>query len=173
MKLARSPKVSVVYRAFRDHHHKIRSLHAEVYGLSTQTPEAQMEIAARLGLPFALLSDAGLRLARAPDLPTFTIEGDTLIKRLTLIFNDGTIEKVFYPVFPPDKSADEGHRLAARPPAAAAFVRVVVGPVLAPPDQPDDMAELDKAPPRSVPPAASSRAEPVILDHVGGFFPAT
>ena len=93
--------------AFRDHHHKIRSLHAEVFGLSAQSPEDQAEIAARLGLPFPLLSDAGLEFARALELPTFTAAGMTLIRRLTLIVTDGVIEKVFYPVFPPDRSADE------------------------------------------------------------------
>ena len=31
----------------------------------------------------------------------------TLLKRLTLIVKDGRIEHVFYPVFPPDKHADE------------------------------------------------------------------
>ena len=93
--------------AFRDHHHKIRSLHAEVFGLSAQSPEDQAEIAARLGLPFPLLSDAGLEFARALELPTFTAAGMTLIRRLTLIVTDRVIEKVFYPVFPPDRSADE------------------------------------------------------------------
>ncbi|HKC73795.1 MAG TPA: peroxiredoxin, partial [Chloroflexota bacterium] len=34
-------------------------------------------------------------------------EGMTLIKRLTLILIDGRIEKVFYPVFPPDRNADD------------------------------------------------------------------
>ena len=31
----------------------------------------------------------------------------TLIRRLTLIVTEGAIEKVFYPVFPPDLNADE------------------------------------------------------------------
>jgi peroxiredoxin len=93
--------------AFRDHHHKIRSLHAEVFGISAQSPEAQGEIAARLQLPFALLSDEKLELARALNLPTFEADGMLLIRRLTLIVTEGAIEKVFYPVFPPDKSADE------------------------------------------------------------------
>jgi peroxiredoxin len=93
--------------AFRDHHHKIRSLHAEVFGISAQSPEAQGEIAARLQLPFPLLSDEKLELARALNLPTFEADGMLLIRRLTLIVTEGAIEKVFYPVFPPDKSADE------------------------------------------------------------------
>jgi peroxiredoxin len=40
-------------------------------------------------------------------LPTFRVESTTFVKRLTLIIADGVIEKVFYPVFPPDKNADE------------------------------------------------------------------
>lgn len=47
------------------------------------------------------------RFARALRLPTFEIESMTLIKRLTLIIFDGRVEKVFYPVFPPDKNAAE------------------------------------------------------------------
>jgi peroxiredoxin len=93
--------------AFRDHYDKIRALHAELFGLSTQSPEAQRVIATRLKLPFALLSDADLAFARALRLPTFEVEGATLIRRLTLVLSDGEIEKVFYPVFPPDKHADE------------------------------------------------------------------
>ena len=61
----------------------------------------------RLHVPFEVLSDAGLALAKALALPTFTVASMTLIKRLTLIATDGTIDKVFYPVFPPDRNADE------------------------------------------------------------------
>ena len=93
--------------AFRDHYDKIRALHAEVFGLSVQSPEAQAEIAQRLRLPFALLSDQRLELARALRLPTLEAAGMTLIRRLTLVVTEGAIEKVFYPVFPPDLNADE------------------------------------------------------------------
>jgi peroxiredoxin len=31
----------------------------------------------------------------------------TLLKRLTLVIDDGEVEHVFYPVFPPDRSASE------------------------------------------------------------------
>ena len=31
----------------------------------------------------------------------------TLLKRMALVIDDGTIVKVFYPVFPPDKNAAE------------------------------------------------------------------
>jgi peroxiredoxin len=93
--------------AFRDHHQKIRSLHAEVFGISAQSQEDQAEISDRLKLPFPLLSDARLEFTRALELPTFEADGMTLIRRLTMIVTEGVIEKVFYPVFPPDKAADE------------------------------------------------------------------
>ena len=41
------------------------------------------------------------------NLPTFKVAGITLIKRLTMIMRDGVVESVFYPVFPPDKNAEQ------------------------------------------------------------------
>jgi peroxiredoxin len=93
--------------AFRDHHRELADLGAEVYGLSTQTTDYQREMAERLHLPFEVLSDDRLAFARALDLPTFEVAGMTLIRRLTLIVTEGMIEKVLYPVFPPDLNADE------------------------------------------------------------------
>jgi peroxiredoxin len=78
---------------------------AQLYGLSTQDTAYQREAAERLHLPFAILSDAELKLARALRLPTFEVAGMTLLKRLTLVIDNGSIAKVFYPVFPPDESA--------------------------------------------------------------------
>jgi len=46
-------------------------------------------------------------LARAIRLPTFDVAGMTLLRRMVLVTDDGTIAKAFYPVFPPDRSADE------------------------------------------------------------------
>jgi hypothetical protein len=80
-----------------------------VFGLSTQDTAYQREAAERLHLPFPLLSDAELELTRALRLPTMQVAGLTLIKRLALIIDDGSITKVFYPVFPPDKNAAEVH----------------------------------------------------------------
>ena len=92
---------------FRDHHAGLAARGASVFGLSTQTPDYQREMAERLHLPFAVLSDAGFRLTEALDLPSFTVDGMRLIKRLTLVLRGGAIEHVFYPVFPPDRSASE------------------------------------------------------------------
>lgn len=93
--------------AFRDHYQELRGLNATIHGVSTQTTNDQQAMAARLHVPFDVLSDADLTFTRALDLPTFTVESMTLIKRLTLIVKDGVIEKVFYPVFPPDKNPGE------------------------------------------------------------------
>ena len=94
--------------AFRDHHEALkRAGAAQVYGLSTQDTTYQREAAERLHLPFELLSDQKLEFARALKLPIFEISGMTLIKRLTLIARAGVIEKVFYPVFPPDRNAGD------------------------------------------------------------------
>jgi peroxiredoxin len=93
--------------AFRDHHAELQTLGARVFGLSTQDTGYQQEAAERLRLPFELLSDESLIFAKALDLPTFEVEGMTLIKRLTLVIDDGRIQKAFYPVFPPGENATE------------------------------------------------------------------
>lgn len=94
--------------AFRDHFEELkRAGAAQMFGLSTQDAGYQREAAARLHLPFELLSDEKLAFARALKLPTFEVAGMTLIKRLTLIIRDGVIQHVFYPVFPPDRNAGE------------------------------------------------------------------
>src|SRR4029078_12743319 len=86
----------------RDHHKDLAKLHAEVFGVSTQSTEYQQEMVKRLEVPFEVLSDEHFALTKALGLPTFTLEGMTLLKRLTLIIRNGRIEQVFYPVFPPD-----------------------------------------------------------------------
>ncbi len=74
-------------------------------GLSTQTSDDQREARERLHLPFDLLSDTALVLRDALKLPTFSVAGQTLYKRVTLIAREGRIEKVFYPIFPSERNA--------------------------------------------------------------------
>jgi peroxiredoxin len=91
---------------FRDHFGDLKELGvAQLYGLSTQDNAYQREAAERLHLPFAILSDAELDLTRALRLPTFSVDGMTLIKRMAWIIDDGVMTKLFYPVFPPDRNA--------------------------------------------------------------------
>lgn len=98
---------------FRDHYAELRSLGASaVFGLSTQTVSYQREAAERLHLPFPLLSDGDLALTHALRLPTFEFEpygseSSTHLTRMALVIRDGRIEKVFYPVFPPDRNAED------------------------------------------------------------------
>lgn len=94
--------------AFRDHFDELRGLGvAQLFGLSTQDTAYQQEAAERLHLPFPILSDERLALTTALTLPTFAAAGMTLIKRMAWVVDEGIISKVFYPVFPPDKSAEE------------------------------------------------------------------
>ena len=93
---------------FRDHHAELTRLGVDhLYGLSTQDTAYQQEAASRLHLPFALLSDEALKFTKALRLPTFVTSGMTLLKRMALIVDNGVIAHVFYPVFPPDRNAEE------------------------------------------------------------------
>jgi peroxiredoxin len=94
--------------SFRDHFAELKQLGVtHVFGLSTQDSAYQSEAVERLKLPFPILSDGNLALARAIKLPTFTIASMVLLKRMVLVIDAGVIAKVFYPVFPPDKSTEE------------------------------------------------------------------
>ena len=94
--------------AFRGHFAELRALGvSHVFGLSTQTTAYQKEAVDRLHLPFALLSDSDFRLLEALRLPTFEIAGMRLLKRLTMVISEHRIEHIFYPVFPPDRSASD------------------------------------------------------------------
>jgi peroxiredoxin len=92
---------------FRDHAAELRALGATVAGLSAQTLDDQVEFAERNRMPFPVVADPELRLAAALELPTFEVEGRRLYKRLALVAENGLIVKVFYPVFPPDRNAEE------------------------------------------------------------------
>jgi len=93
--------------SFRDLSEQFAALDTDIFGLSTQDPDYQLEAATRLHLRYALLSDAELRLTAALRLPTLSVDGMTLLRRLTLIIDDGRVEHVIYPVFPPDGAATD------------------------------------------------------------------
>jgi peroxiredoxin len=93
--------------SFRDHFADLTRLGvAHLFGLSTQDSAYQCEVVERLHLPFLILSDADLALTRVLDLPTFSAAGMTLLKRMAWVIDNGLISHAFYPVFPPDKSAE-------------------------------------------------------------------
>jgi peroxiredoxin len=93
--------------SFRDHLAELGAAGADVFGLSSQSTEYQLEATARLDLRFPLLSDRRLALAEALDLPTFTAAGKRFFERLTMVVTGGTVERVFHPVLVPDHHADE------------------------------------------------------------------
>ncbi len=96
---------------FRDLFREFAALGTQVVGVSTQETAYQREFVERNHVPFELLSDAELRLTRALNLPTFEYPvprggPSTLLRRMAWYVEGGRIEKVWYPVFPPDKNAD-------------------------------------------------------------------
>lgn len=93
--------------SFRDSHARFAEIGVRVFGLSTQGPAYQREAAERLHLPYSLLSDERLELATLLELPTLSVGGQTLLRRMTLFLTDGVIESVIYPVYPPDQSAEQ------------------------------------------------------------------
>jgi DNA-binding HxlR family transcriptional regulator/peroxiredoxin len=97
---------------FRDHIAEFDRRGARVVGISTQRPEDQVAFAAKMRLPFQLLSDQNLQFAAALRLPTFRAAGGNWLKRLTLVVgSDRKIRQVFYPV--QDPAASVGEVLAA------------------------------------------------------------
>ena len=92
--------------AYKAIHPQLHAWKVPVFGLSTQSTEYQQELAERLQLPFAILSDEDLQFQQALQLPTFAADHKTLLKRLTLIAHDGVIQSVHYPVFPSHADAD-------------------------------------------------------------------
>ena len=96
---------------YRDLYREFLAQGIQVFGVSTQTTSYQREFVEENHVPFELLSDADLALARALRLPTFEYPvasggGSTLLKRMAWYADRGRIEKVWYPVFPPDRNAE-------------------------------------------------------------------
>lgn len=90
---------------FRDHEAELAALGARVAGLSAQTLAEQVEFADRTHMPYPVIADPERRAAAALGLPTFEIAGHRLYKRLALVARGGRVERVFYPIFPPDRNA--------------------------------------------------------------------
>jgi peroxiredoxin len=92
---------------FRDTHAEYELLGYDVFGVSAQSPDDQRAFAARSGIPYLLLSDAGFAFADALGLPRFDTGGVSYLKRLTMIVRNGVIYRVIYPVHPPGSHASE------------------------------------------------------------------
>lgn len=90
---------------FRDLYSEFRQLGFQLFGASSQATAYQQEFVSRNHIPFEVLSDADFKLTDALGLPTFVFDGSRLVKRLAIVLHEGRIEKVFYPVFPPNENA--------------------------------------------------------------------
>jgi peroxiredoxin len=101
--------------AFRDRHSALAALGATVVGISAMDPAEQAAFAEREEITYPLLNDGPLRLRDELGLPTFDVHGMTLYRRLTFVATGGRIEKLFYPVFPPDRNAAEVEEWLRRP----------------------------------------------------------
>lgn len=92
---------------FRDNMQKFAKMGISIYGISSQDTDYQKEFASRMNIPYEILSDKNFLLTDSLKLPTFQYNGTRLIKRLALYVEQGIIKKAFYPVFPPDRNADD------------------------------------------------------------------
>ena len=89
--------------SFRDNYDEFIKLNSIPVGISSQSIEDIKEMTLRLKIPYDVLSDKYLKFTNAMNLPTFTINHDIFIKRLTIVVEKNIIKKFFYPIFPPDK----------------------------------------------------------------------
>ena len=93
-------------QAFREHVTSFAGRRLNVVGVSARPPEEQRRFCRRERLQFPLLSDAGMELAAAIDLPTTrSSRGERVYSRLTFIAHEGIIDRVFYPVPIPRRNA--------------------------------------------------------------------
>lgn len=92
--------------SYRDNFQALEKYVDNLFGLSVQSSEYQSELKHRLSLPYEILSDNNYLLTDALSLPTFEVHSMKLLKRLTLIINDGEIINHHYPVFPSNKDVE-------------------------------------------------------------------
>lgn len=95
---------------YRDLIIEFRALGVTVAAISTQSPEYQREFAQRMHIPFPILSDHRLRLTRAMRLPSIDMPVEvggpsTLLRRMSWYCVEERIQRVWYPVFPPNEDA--------------------------------------------------------------------
>jgi len=80
---------------------------AQIFGISTSGHAEQKQLVKRARLPFHFLSDQQLRLAAKLNLPTFEVEGQTLLERGAMILRDGAVQTHFHPILAPERSPSE------------------------------------------------------------------
>jgi peroxiredoxin len=98
---------AVQHRAFRDRQPELEARGYRTIGISSQSENAQRRAVAEYRLTHRLLSDPRLTLARELKLPTFPLGGARWYRRLILLASEGSVEKAFFPVSNPARSAEQ------------------------------------------------------------------
>ena len=92
---------------FRDNYDEIISLNAVPIGISSQSVDDNKEMTNRLKIPYDVLSDEKLALSNELNIPTFSVDSKTFLKRITIIIEKKIIKKVFYPINDINKHIEE------------------------------------------------------------------
>lgn len=102
-----APGCTVQSLGFGERYEQFRQLGYEVFGISAQQTVEQLKFKQRNALSLIFLSDPGFALRDKLGLPTFQAYGQLFYQRVVLVVENSAIRKVFYPVFPPDQSAEK------------------------------------------------------------------
>ena len=89
--------------SINNHLAELAEYNAIPIGISTQPITDLEKLSSKRNLSQILTSDIKLKFQKYLNVPVFTINGNTMYKRLTLVVKNSKIIKIFYPVFPPDK----------------------------------------------------------------------
>ncbi len=92
---------------FRDNYEKFIQLNALPIGVSTQKIHDIKEMTIRLGIQYDILSDSDLICIKKLSLPTFSINNEIFIKRMTIVVENNIIREVFYPVVSVNNHVDD------------------------------------------------------------------
>ena len=104
----RSPHADVLqHQAFDRHGDDLQAYCLSVVGVSGESRESLHARVFEHRVCHELWSDPGLLLARALGLPTFACEGASGFRRSMLVVRGGQVEKVFFPVESPERSATQ------------------------------------------------------------------
>ena len=85
--------------SYKDNFSELSKLNAAVYGMSTQDTDYQKEMVERLHLPFPVISDSNFKFCDAMNIPTFTVDDKRLMKRVTMLVENGIIEDIHFPIY--------------------------------------------------------------------------
>lgn len=103
-----SAEDAALHAGFCDHNEDLAALRVRALGISTESPDLQVERRTAAMIPHDLLSDSDLSIGAALDMPT-EVDGDgnTRYRRIVLVIQDGTIQRALYPIQNGPRSASQ------------------------------------------------------------------